>query len=49
MTPNQDSSVYLALANLYVVGECVLDISIRNAIVEHVITFGSAVNRGFPS
>lgn len=46
---DQASAVYLSLAKLYVFGERVLDVAIRNEIVEHVIDFTAGVDQGFPS
>ena len=42
--PNQVKSMYLSLARLYVYGERVLDVVIRNVIVDHIIAFSSIAN-----
>jgi hypothetical protein len=44
-SPDQAKVMYLALARLYVYGERVLDVVIRNVIVEHFISFSSIANR----
>lgn len=45
---DQAGAVYLSLAKLYVFGERVLDVAIRNAIVEDFIAFSSVINHGLP-
>ncbi|GAB7333774.1 hypothetical protein MBLNU13_g05298t1 [Cladosporium sp. NU13] len=47
-TPDQTDAMYLALARLYVFGVRVLDVAIRNTIVEHFIAFSSTINHGLP-
>jgi hypothetical protein len=47
--PDQAKFMYFALAQLYVYGERVLDVVIRNTIVEHFVSFSSVVNRDLPT
>lgn len=47
--PDQAKFMYFALAQLYVYGERVLDVVIRNTIVEHFVSFSNVVNRDLPT